>query len=177
MAELAINFTPVAGISSYEICYRPVGASTFTCVTNSGPITITEGIECGVAYDVTVRTNCPEGDYATAQSTSVITVSNVLECSSEGDGTCYTITMPYEATQRDGKDLYIGYNNTTEGIQLVSVNMLPNFDTGSGIALAVCSVSSPTFRYGFDGFDELVFEIDVTFGGPCNVSSDCSPLI
>ena len=179
MAALSINFTPAPGITSYNICYRPVGATTpFICVDDSGPILISVGIECGVAYDVTVRTNCPEGEYSTIQSTSVTTVATALECGEpSGDGTCYTITMPYEAAQRDGRDLYIGFRNSVEGIQLVSVNMLPNFDTGSGIALAVCSVYSPTFRYGYDGFDELVFDINVTPGGSCNVSSDCTPLI
>lgn len=178
MAALSINFTPVPGISSYQICYRPVGATTpFICVDDSGPIIISVGIECGVAYDVTVRTNCPEGEYSTIQSTSVTTVASALECEPTGEGTCYTIQMPYETRIRDGRDLYIGYSNPTEGIKLVSVNMLPNFDTGSGIALAVCSTGSPTFRYGIDGFDELIFEINVTSGGPCNVSSDCAPLI
>ena len=58
MAQLAINFVPVPGISSYTICYRPVGATTpFVCVEDLGSITITEGIECGIAYDVSIRTD------------------------------------------------------------------------------------------------------------------------
>lgn len=176
MAALSINFTPVVGIASYKVCYNPAGSvDPPTCITVTGsPVEIIEGITCGVRYDVAVSTLCPDG-YASGESSAITVQTLALECEPAGEGTCYTIQMPYEARSRDGRDLYIGYSNSTEGIQLVSVNMLPNFDTGEGIALAVCSTGSPTFRYGIDGFDELVFEIDVIPGESCNVSSDCTP--
>lgn len=80
MAELSINFTPVPGINSYNICYKPVGATTFTCIEDSGPITITTGIECGIAYDVTVTTNCPEGEYGSLESIPATATAAALPC-------------------------------------------------------------------------------------------------
>jgi hypothetical protein len=80
MAELSINFTPVPGINSYSICYKPVGATTFTCVEDSGPIVITTGIECGIAYDVTVTTNCPEGEYSSLESIPATATAAALQC-------------------------------------------------------------------------------------------------
>lgn len=178
MAELSINFTPVAGIASYKVCYNPAGSvNPPTCITVTGsPVLITAGITCGIRYDVTVSTLCPEG-YGSLESSPVAVQTLALECEPLADGTCYTIQMPYETAMRDSRDLHIGYTNSTEGIENVSINMIPNFDTGDGIAVAVCSTGTPTFRYGVDGVDEFIPEINVTANGPCGTSSDCAPLI
>jgi hypothetical protein len=103
MAQLTVNFTPVSGITSYEICYVPTTGGIGTCITvSSSPAVITTGIECGVSYNVTVKTNCPPGEYQTDQSTAASTVATLINCpvacmsftasttSAQGQTTTYT---------------------------------------------------------------------------------------
>lgn len=81
MATITISFTTIPGITSYAVCYKPVTEVAFTCITvSSSPVVITENIQCGVAYDVSVRTNCPPGVYSSDQSISVVTTATALEC-------------------------------------------------------------------------------------------------
>lgn len=176
MAQLAINFVPVPGISSYTICYRPVGATTpFVCVEDSGSITITEGIECGIAYDVSIRTNCNSEEYSTNQSTSVVTTSNTLACTPPpGLGYCHRVDVPYEDLMYNGQMLYLHFMDPIAGYQLINTNMIPVIDTGSGYRFAVCTTDGPpTFRYGYDGYDQVVMGIIVQAGGPCNDLATC----
>ncbi len=143
MAQLQINFTPVSGITSYEICYRPVGATTpFTCTTSSsGSVSITEGIECGVAYDVTVRTNCPPGEYATNQSMSVTGRADALECPSLN---CISYTISTSASEPQTS----AYIDCTGAVQQVTVGGVGGYDAttfcareGSVIPTGLCELS------------------------------------
>lgn len=146
MAQLAINFTPVAGISSYDICYRPVGATTpFMCVEDSGPITILEGIECGVAYDVTVRTNCPPGQYATNQSTSVVTTATALECP--------LVCISYTISTSSASGQTSAYINCEGNVDQVTIGGVSGFD-------------STTFCAKEDSVI-LATQCELTINGPC----------
>lgn len=148
MATLSINFTPVPGITSYAICYRPVGATTaFICVEDSGPISITEGIECGVAYDVTVRTNCPEGEYSTTQSTSVTAVANALSCPPEEACISYTVATTSAQGQTSA------YIDCVGTIQQVTVGGVSGYD-----ATTFCARENSVVLAG---------ECWLTVNGPC----------
>lgn len=147
MAQLTINFTPVPGISSYEICYRPVGATTpFICIEDSGPIVITTGIECGVAYDVTVRTNCPPGEYSTNQSTSVVTVATALDCPAEP---CISYTVSTTSAQGQTS----AYIDCVGSIQQVTVGGVSGYD-----ATTFCAREGSVILAG---------ECNLTTNGPC----------
>lgn len=147
MAQLNINFTPIPGINSYEICYRPVGATTpFICVEDSGSIAITSGIECGVAYDVTVRTNCPEGEYSTLQSTSVTAVANALPCPSEA---CISYTVATSSAQGQTS----AYIDCVGEVGQVTVGGVSGYD-----ATTFCAR---------EGSVILGNECELTINGPC----------
>jgi hypothetical protein len=153
MATLSINFTPVPGITSYAICYRPVGATTaFICVEDSGPISITEGIECGVAYDVTVRTNCPEGEYSTTQSTSVTAVANALACPPEEACISYTVATTSAQGQTSA------YIDCVGTIQQVTVGGVSGYD-----ATTFCARENSVVLAG---------ECWLTVNGPCEEGGD-----
>lgn len=241
MAQLTVNFTPVPGITSYNICYVPVGGGTLLCVEESqSPVVITAGITCGVSYDVTVSTNCPVGEYSTDTSTPISTVAVGIDCpppatcmsytistySASGQtttyrdcngvtqqqtiggvsgydastfcalegtvvlgnettlvengvcaetvGICYTIDVPYEDLQSEGKALYFHYTDPNGGYTLITTQMIPVIDTGTGIRFAVCSTSgAPAFRYSQSGNDMVIPGIIVNPGSGCNSSSAC----
>jgi hypothetical protein len=149
MATLTINFTPVSGISSYEICYRPVGATTpFICIEDSAsPVVITSGIECGVAYDVTVRTNCPPGEYLSDQSTSAVAVATALECPPEIVCVSYTISTSSAQGQTSA------YIDCMDQIQQVTVGGVSGYD-----ATTFCAK---------EGSVVIAGECNLTINGPC----------
>lgn len=177
MAALSINFTPVAGIASYRVCYNPADSvDPPTCITVTGsPVEIIEGITCGVRYDVSVYTLCPEG-YASGESSAVTVQTLALECGEPTFlGTCYTIEIPYESLRVDEQNLHIHYEDADAGYLMQDATTMLSFDTGSGVAIPVCSVSGePNFRYGSTGYDEIPFGITVTMGNGCNNSNECN---
>ena len=152
MATLTINFTPVSGISSYEICYRPVGATTpFICIEDSAsPVVITSGIECGVAYDVTVRTNCPPGEYSSDQSTSAVAIATALECPPEIVCVSYTISTTSAQGQTSA------YIDCMDQIQQVTIGGVSGYD-----ATTFCAK---------DGSVIVAGECNLTINGPCGDS-------
>jgi hypothetical protein len=149
MATLTINFTPVSGISSYEICYRPVGATTpFICIEEStSPVVITSGIECGVAYDVTVRTNCPPGEYSSDQSTSAVAIATALECPPAIVCVSYTISTTSAQGQTSA------YIDCMDQVQQVTVGGVSGYD-----ATTFCAKENSVILAG---------ECNLTVNGPC----------
>ena len=175
-AQLTINFNLVPDIITYNICYKVVGSPEAPiCIESSeSSVVITEGIECGVQYEVTISSNCPEG-YSTTVSLPATTLSNVAECV-EGAGTCYSIEIPFEVGSSGGETLFIGYEDVVEGNILRAYDTFLSLDTGTGVIISVCSVSGePRFRYGFSGFEQIVEGVVVTMGESCSSSSECAP--
>lgn len=77
MPQLTISFDPVAGATGYEVCYKPSGGLTYTCASYAGsPVVISSGIDCGVNYDVTVKTLCANG----LESSVVGALATKVEC-------------------------------------------------------------------------------------------------
>ena len=77
MPTLTINFTPVAGASYYEVCYKRTTDTLFTCATTtSSPYIVPDAVECGSDYDVKVTTHCTNGMI----STEATTIAASLEC-------------------------------------------------------------------------------------------------
>jgi hypothetical protein len=174
-AQLTISFNLVPDIITYNICYKVVDSfEEPICIESSESyVVITEGIECGVQYEVTISSNCPEG-YSTTVSLPATTLSNVAECL-EGAGTCYSIEIPFEVGSNGGETLFIGYEDVVQGYILREYDTFLSFDSGSGVIIPVCSVSGePRFRYGFSGFEQIVEGVVVTMGGSCGSSSECT---
>jgi hypothetical protein len=149
MATLTINFTPVSGISSYEICYRPVGATTpFICIEDSAsPVVITSGIECGVAYDVTVRTNCPPGEYSSDQSTSAVAIASAIECPPP------IVCINYTVSTTSAQGQTSAYIDCMGDVQQVTVGGVSGYD-----ATTFCAK---------EGSVILGNECNLTPNGPC----------
>jgi hypothetical protein len=174
-AQLTISFNLVPDIISYNICYKVVDSfEEPICIESSESyVVITEGIVCGVQYEVTISSNCPEG-YSTTVSLPATTLSNVAICP-ERDATCYSIEVPFEVGSSGGETLFIGYEDVVDGTILREYGTFPSFDTGSGNIITVCSVSGqPRFRYGFSGPEQIVEGVVVTMGGSCSSSSECA---
>lgn len=122
MAQLTVNFTPVPGITSYEVCYVPTTGGTPTCTTaSSSPVVITTGIECGVSYNVTVKTNCPPGEYQSDQSTAASTVATALDCPAEN---CISYTVSTTSAQAQTT----AYIDCGGQIQQVTVGGVSGYD-------------------------------------------------
>jgi hypothetical protein len=142
MAQLTVSFTPVSGITSYEVCYVPTTGGTPTCTTaSSSPVVITTGIECGVSYNVTVKTNCPEGEYQTDQSTPATTVATALDCPAEN---CISYTISTSAAEVQN----VAYIDCAGVIQQVYVGGVGGYDAttfcareGSVIPTGQCDLS------------------------------------
>lgn len=117
MPQLTINFNTVPGAADYEVCYKPTTSSTYTCTTVSAPpVVITTGIDCGVDYDVRVRTRCTNGLFSDAVTVS----SNRLECPPAG--LCYTISIYYEQAN---SNTYVKYTPPGGTTTTVAANTLP----------------------------------------------------
>lgn len=128
MPSLTINFTPVAGATGYEVCYKPSSSPTYICQTiTAPPLVISTGITCNESYDVGVRTICsPE-----LTSPYVSTVSNVVAC--VGSGTCYTFNI----STANATSNFIKYTNaggTVVTVAVSSFTLVDGFYQGS-----VCS--------------------------------------
>lgn len=165
MAQLAINFTPVSGITSYDICYKPVGEGTFTCIESAGPITITTGIECGVEYDVTVRTNCSTDEYLTAQSPSVVTIATALECLPE--------CISYTISTSSANALTSAYVDCDGVIQQVTVGGVSGYDASTFCARANSVIISGDCQLVNNGICEPVTGTTVTVMGAGGYMEPC----
>ena len=88
--------------------------------------------------------------------------------------TCYSIEVPYELLTSGGQQLYVEYTNCDGKVTSTDTSTILSFDTGSGILFYICSSSgTPSFKYGFFGFQELISGITVTLGGECSTDLDC----
>lgn len=115
MAQLTITFDPVAGASSYEVCYKASTDSVFTCVNTVLPsVTITTGIECETVYDVTVKTICSPGNESFLSSRT----SNQIVCPQ--DTWCYFVSINSE----DAIENFIEYTTALGQIVKTAVNTL-----------------------------------------------------
>jgi hypothetical protein len=131
MATLTINFTPVPGITSYTICYKPSDAVNYTCIEDSqSPVVITAGIECGVRYDVTVATNCPAGEYATNTSVPVTYTTLALDCPPPPTP-CLSYTVATTAAQAQTID----YTNCDGTPGQISIGGVSGYDATTFCAL------------------------------------------
>ena len=94
--------------------------------------------------------------------------------------TCYYIEVPYDLATSGGQDLYVAYTNCDgQPDSSIALN-LPNFNLGSSFAFYICSsnLSSPTFKYGFNGVPEFIEGIIVTdTQNACTDNTVCYPPI
>jgi hypothetical protein len=146
MPELLINFTAIADVTSYEVCYKPVTDLDYTCiVVSSLPVIITENIICGTRYDVKVTTNCPASSFSSTQSSVVTTITNVLDCPIA----CLSYTLATSSASGTTSS-YID----CEGIdQTITLGGVSGYD-----ASTICAQENSVVPGG---------EVTVTMNGPC----------
>jgi hypothetical protein len=147
MATITITFTTIPGITSYTVCYKPVTELSFSCITvSSSPVIITEGIECGVDYDVNVASICSADLFSSTESVEVAVVAEALSCPIP----CISYTL--STTSAGGQtSSYID----CEGLdQTVTIGGVSGYD-----ASTICAQENSVVPGG---------EVTVTFNGPCD---------
>jgi hypothetical protein len=147
MATLTINFTPVSGIASYNVCYKPVGAPSFVCIEESSSPVVVNNVDCGVDYEISVTTNCPPGEFLSTESVPVTATVTGIPCPEPT--ACLSYTAATSATNAQSVD-YIACDGTPQTLQIGGVN---GYDANTFCAL--------------EGSVSAGGEVQVVSNGPC----------
>jgi hypothetical protein len=162
MATLTIDFLPIVNATSYSVCYKPVGAATFTCTSITTPPLIVTGVSCGVSYEVVVETTCDNS----LQSVERQVTASQLPC--PPPPVCYIVNI--KSPQAAGN--FIRYEQDGIGIITVPVTSLTlnnNYYIG-----AFCSNNGATLVDGDNIVQTLVGGSSIaTQGVLCTSNTDC----
>lgn len=147
MATLTINFTPVPGIASYNVCYKPVGAPAFICIEDSASPVVVNNIDCGVDYEISVTTNCPPGEFLSTESIPATAVVEGIPCPPPVSCISYTAST---SSAGGTTTTFRGCDNSEQQITIGGVN---GFD-----ATTFCAIEGTVNAGG---------ETTITINGPC----------
>lgn len=150
MATLTINFTPVPGIASYNVCYKPVGAPAFICIEDSASPVVVNNIDCGVDYEISVTTNCPPGEFLSTESIPATAVVEGIPCPPPVSCISYTAST---SSAGGTTTTFRGCDNSEQQITIGGVN---GFD-----ATTFCAIEGTVNAGG---------ETTITINGPCEES-------
>jgi hypothetical protein len=147
MATLTINFTPVPGIASYNVCYKPVGAPSFVCIEESSSPVVVNNVDCGVDYEISVTTNCPPGEFLSTESVPVTATVTGIPC--PPPVSCISYTLATSATNAQNCE-YLDCLGNPQSVQIGGVN---GYD-----ATTICAIEGSVSAGG---------EVQVVQNGPC----------
>ena len=147
MATLTINFTPVPGIASYNVCYKPVGAPAFICIEDSASPVVVNNVDCGVDYEISVTTNCPPGEFLSTESIPATAVVEGIPCPPPVSCISYTAST---SSAGGTTTTFRGCDNSEQQITIGGVN---GFD-----ATTFCAIEGTVNAGG---------ETTITINGPC----------
>jgi hypothetical protein len=134
---------------------------TYTGVTSGSPSVSVSGIdEFGYCVEVTDANGC-------------VTNSGVV-ATTACSGTCYTITLPQSTLTQNGESLYINYRKTDNSYVSRPYSDFPSeFSPINDYITNICSIISPSFQYGQNGFGTLDPGFGITINGKCDNSEWC----